>query len=217
MAAWLEALVSEPHHAWVVVGNPTETRQLLPAHLPAETVYLEWEQFGIDDGRFLKERQARRLTDGERQFWVVSWGTISVEAQNALLKTLEEPAPGHCFVLLVDSMELLLPTLLSRCLVLHLPTALPPETLARATKFWQVGPEARLLLVGELLREYEGQTARLRLAALALVNALVVVAHEGGVAPETAPRFRTLALARRRLGDRAALPRLILEHLALVL
>jgi len=40
---------------------------------------------------------------------------ITPAAQNAMLKTLEEPPPGVCIILLVGSMGRLLPTTLSRC------------------------------------------------------------------------------------------------------
>ena len=41
-------------------------------------------------------------------------------AQNALLKTLEDPLPGTIFLLLTESPELLLPTIISRCRALKL-------------------------------------------------------------------------------------------------
>jgi DNA polymerase III delta' subunit len=40
---------------------------------------------------------------------------MNVEAQNALLKTLEEPPPGSCLVLCADNEEAVLPTVRSRC------------------------------------------------------------------------------------------------------
>ena len=40
---------------------------------------------------------------------------MNQEAQNALLKTLEEPPPGSCLILCADDEEALLPTVRSRC------------------------------------------------------------------------------------------------------
>jgi DNA polymerase-3 subunit delta' len=40
---------------------------------------------------------------------------LNVEAQNALLKTLEEPPPASTFVLVTSRPDVLLPTVLSRC------------------------------------------------------------------------------------------------------
>jgi DNA polymerase-3 subunit delta' len=42
-------------------------------------------------------------------------GTMNVYAANAFLKTLEEPPPGTCIILVAEREEELLPTLVSRC------------------------------------------------------------------------------------------------------
>ncbi len=47
-------------------------------------------------------------------------GTMTVDAANALLKTLEEPPPGVLFLLLTDDEETLLSTIRSRCQALQL-------------------------------------------------------------------------------------------------
>ena len=46
--------------------------------------------------------------------------SMTVDAANALLKTLEEPPPGVLFLLLTDDEDALLPTIRSRCQALHL-------------------------------------------------------------------------------------------------
>lgn len=46
------------------------------------------------------------------------------EAQNALLKTVEEPAPFGVFLFLTESLDLLLPTVISRCVTLKLSSKL---------------------------------------------------------------------------------------------
>jgi DNA polymerase-3 subunit delta' len=50
---------------------------------------------------------------------------LTRQAQNALLKTLEEPPAGTTLILVADSSRHLLPTVLSRCLRLRVPT---PDT-----------------------------------------------------------------------------------------
>jgi DNA polymerase-3 subunit delta' len=70
----------------------------------------------------------------------------TISAQNALLKTLEEPAPQVVLILTADSAESLLPTIVSRCEVLRL----RPLPLAQVRKGlearWQVpGEQAQLL------------------------------------------------------------------------
>ena len=58
---------------------------------------------------------------------------MRVEAQNALLKVLEEPPEYGVFLLITDNPEKLLPTVRSRCVELKL-TGLDSRTLERALK-----------------------------------------------------------------------------------
>ena len=55
---------------------------------------------------------------------------LNTAAANALLKTLEEPPPATLFLLVSDSLDRLLPTILSRCRKFAL--AMPPQAAAQA-------------------------------------------------------------------------------------
>jgi DNA polymerase III delta prime subunit len=52
---------------------------------------------------------------------------MNAEAANALLKSLEEPSANAIFILLVDNIDSLLPTISSRCAVLRFPQTNLPE------------------------------------------------------------------------------------------
>ncbi len=59
--------------------------------------------------------------EGSRSVIIIDGAvSMSTEAANALLKTLEEPPPGVLFLLLADDEEALLPTIRSRCQELKL-------------------------------------------------------------------------------------------------
>lgn len=58
---------------------------------------------------------------------------LNLHAANALLKTLEEPPPGTVFLLSTNSLERLLPTILSRCRKFALPMPDQAEALAWLT------------------------------------------------------------------------------------
>lgn len=60
------------------------------------------------------------FTGGRRVVVIEQAERMNPAAQNALLKTLEEPLPGTVFLLLSDSPELLLTTIVSRCRALKL-------------------------------------------------------------------------------------------------
>jgi DNA polymerase III subunit delta' len=65
---------------------------------------------------------------------------LNMPASNALLKTLEEPPPGTVFLLASNSLDRLLPTILSRCRKFALP--LPPFSDALAWLKEQGVPDA---------------------------------------------------------------------------
>jgi len=72
---------------------------------------------GVDVVRhFIIDRVADRPSHGHaRVFIVVDADQMSISAQNALLKTLEEPPSAAFIILVVRSLDRLLPTTLSRC------------------------------------------------------------------------------------------------------
>jgi DNA polymerase III delta' subunit len=74
------------------------------------------KEIGVDAIRRLKRRMALRATAGAHKVAVIDDAErLSIAAQNALLKTLEEPPPGSHLVLVTASPRALLPTVRSRC------------------------------------------------------------------------------------------------------
>ena len=73
---------------------------------------------------------------------------LSEPAQNALLKTLEEPPPSAVLLLTTPTAALLLPTVRSRCQRVRL-DPLPPESVARVLAARGVAPERATLLAAE--------------------------------------------------------------------
>ncbi len=71
-----------------------------------------WQKFGIDEARALAQAASLKAVGGHTLF-ILGIGSITTEAQQALLKLFEEPQPGTIFVILVPH-GVLLPTVLSR-------------------------------------------------------------------------------------------------------
>lgn len=72
------------------------------------------ESFGIDDARSLIVWAQMKPIREERKVVLVNASNLTVEAQNSLLKTLEEPVPNTHIFFVVQKARSLLPTLLSR-------------------------------------------------------------------------------------------------------
>lgn len=70
-------------------------------------------------------------------------------AANALLKTLEEPAPQVVLILTAESVESLLPTIVSRCEVLRLQPLLVEQVAQALESRWEI-PAVRALLLASL-------------------------------------------------------------------
>lgn len=85
----------------------------------------------IDQVREAIERAAYRPFEGRRRVVIVDDADAMVaEAQNALLKTLEEPPPASTFVLVTSRPDLLLPTVRSRCQRLRFGRLAPADVAA---------------------------------------------------------------------------------------
>lgn len=69
--------------------------------------------------RILPVAQQSALAGGWKVLVIVSADRLRQEAANAFLKTLEEPPPKTLFLLLTEAPEELLPTIVSRCQVIH--------------------------------------------------------------------------------------------------
>ena len=70
----------------------------------------------IDQVRDIVDRSQYRPFEGRRRVVVIDEAdTLVAPAQNALLKTLEEPTPSSVFILVTARPDMLLPTVLSRC------------------------------------------------------------------------------------------------------
>jgi DNA polymerase-3 subunit delta' len=82
----------------------------------------------VDQIRDAVERTGYRPFEGRKRVVIVDDAdAMIVEAQNALLKTLEEPPAGSMFVLVTGRLDMLLPTVRSRCQQLRFGQLHPDE------------------------------------------------------------------------------------------
>lgn len=91
----------------------------------------EEEKLGIEQARKLQQFLSLKPYQSEGlAVVVVAAENFTIEAQNALLKTLEEP-PGNClFILGVSSEDQLLSTILSRCQAIYFDHTPPSDDLS---------------------------------------------------------------------------------------
>ncbi|MDR1066330.1 MAG: hypothetical protein LBL35_02695 [Clostridiales bacterium] len=105
-----------------VSGNSPDVFFVSPQHT---------KSIGVDDVREkINARMRTRPYSGRYKIFIVSAADkMTVAAQNALLRTIEEPASYGVFLLLCENHRLMLPTVLSRCVILKM-RSVPKERAA---------------------------------------------------------------------------------------
>lgn len=173
----------------------------------------EYRTFGIAEARELRDRATGRAILGDRRVFVVVTPSMTVDAQNALLKTLEEPSAGALFFFIVPSPHMLISTLLSRMQILSLDSK-DTKSAIDVNAFLAASPERRIDLLKPLYtHEDDERDIRGALDFLQhLEKALAPRIKERGVHAGIVAIYR----ARRYLTDKGALLKPLLEQVALL-
>ncbi len=202
---------SNLHHAYLVVGEPAHVEVALHqffseqgAKLIGSPDYFAFkeETFGIEEARGLSAWASRRAF-GERKIFFLAPQTLTLEAQNALLKTFEEPIAHTHFFLVVPTLETAIPTLRSRMRVIeHRFT----RVLDPALNFLTGNLKERLNFTKRFIEKEENLTQ--------FLDELLLIMREKGV---TVVPLALVSEMRQLSRQRGSSSRLILEHLSLVL
>lgn len=108
-------------------GECHSCKQALSGNHP-DIIFITHEKpgsIGVDDiRRQVNNDVAIKPYKGPRKIYIMNEGEkMTVQAQNALLKTLEEPPEYTVLLILAANVDFLLPTILSRCVVLNMKPA----------------------------------------------------------------------------------------------
>ena len=146
---------------------------------------------GIDQVRFAKRFIAVPPLIHPRKYCLVFQAqNLTLEAQNAFLKTLEESPPYALIILVTRHQDSLLPTIRSRCILINDPSSSQPSPLPKYLQVYQDIVQADLgtkfLLAGRC-------SATKDKALSTLTNLLTVVRHR----LLSRPSVSTLSDARR--------------------
>ncbi len=171
-----------------------------------------YTQFTVDDARQLVDRSQTRSLTGPRRVFIVVAPNLTYEAQNTLLKTLEEPAGNALFFLIVPAPEALLPTVRSRAQMLSLDAVAAEEKL-NAGAFLQATPQRRLDMLKPLLDKGE-HDARDISGIITFLSSLERTL--GKRVPLPREGLEAIYRARKYAGDKGSLLKPLLEHVALM-
>lgn len=122
--------IDELHHAYLLNGCLNDT-VLLESNLEAifnieliknpDVLIKKAHAFQVNDAREVVEYVSKSaLVLGAKKIILIHFSNITTESQNILLKTLEEPAKDTHIFIITPNVDMLLPTVLSRCMRIEL-------------------------------------------------------------------------------------------------
>ncbi len=201
------------HHAYLVVGGKERAREVVLSlfetngeSLLSSPDFFVFDKplFGIDDARTLSEQAIRHAFTGRKVF-LLTPEKISLEAQNALLKTFEEPIARTHFFLVLREESLVIPTLRSRMQKLNVKHSVFNKVDKEAEEFLKLSIKERLNFVKKFVEKERNLSVFLDelLLELRKKNEIKKV--------EQVYKLRLVS------DDRGTSSRLILEHLAVSL
>lgn len=230
MECFADIRIDRLHHAYLVEGEREETLAALRDHLerigipPQGNPDVLWEEYDtllLEHARELRQQQGYHSVGGGKKIFVVAFNAIMPEAENALLKTLEEPAAETHFFFVTRTAEILLPTVRSRMQVIK--TRIRDDRDAqqqngRAKKFLQSPLPERMEMINPWIRAKEEKKVQAKEEIRTFLDELEYALRENlDETGSNTAALKHVLHAKTYLADRAPSIKLILEHLALVL
>ena len=208
-----------PHHANLLIGTPREAELYLNSFCEGLGIKLannpdffafRTDTFGIDESRQLRVLSTRKAITKKKIFFISSL-RLTLEAQNALLKTFEDPSPDTVFFIVTREEALIVPTLISRMQVtrLNLVQSGQGSTLSakqEAEKFLSSSIKDRL----NFSKKFADEERNL---SVFLDDLLLLLRKQEGRGGFVEKVYNIKRLTR----DSNIAPRLVIEHLSLVL
>lgn len=217
------------HHAYLIEGERSETVAELLDFLGQSGIVQqgnpdfhlrEYDTFLLDDAHEVKQAQSLRGGEGKKKIFIIAFHTMLHEAQNALLKTLEEPTQDTHFFFITRTGEILAETVRSRMFVLRQSSQSDALLTDSGETFLLSAIPSRLKMIERMTKAKPDDKQRAKEEARLFLESLERALHprlSGGDSRPVASSLQDVLLAKRYLSDRSPSLKLLLEHLALTL
>ncbi|MFH0804256.1 MAG: hypothetical protein V1896_01490 [Candidatus Zambryskibacteria bacterium] len=214
------------HHANVIAGDDCRNFvfEILEKNLNFDVnanpdfLLLESPFFGIDDVRNFEKWVICKPLLGKVKVSLIIVKSITHEAQNALLKVLEEPPLGTYIFINLESLGGVLPTFISRVRILELPkpvksvfeTPQSPKTpfTSEAEKFLFSKIKEKFALIRSLAKKEDKNEIK------ELIKNLEEIAYQNNFEPRN---MKDILTAKIFASTRGSSPKMLLEWLSCVL
>ncbi len=176
----------------------------------------EFSTFTVGNAEDLIRRSNLMSHSNNKTFDIFYCSSMTPEAMNKILKLFEDPKKDKHFILVVPRKTDILPTLLSRATVLSLEGNRIDEN---AEKFMSMDIANRFEFVVELLDKFEDEedTGAKRDSMVRMLDSIEIILNKSGGVAENLNSLKLISKYKNYLGLRGSSPKMLLEHLALIL
>jgi len=202
-----------PHHAYLIEGDIEQSVLWLKDVLKKQGVEVTgnpnvWidsdETCTIDRARRLKDIQSRKAVSGSDKYLIVGFSFITREAQNSLLKVLEDPTDKTHIFLVAPSRSTFLQTLLSRLAVVEGKKFEEGHTEAQV--FLESDVAHRMKMIEPIIKKESSKTE-----AFALISHVEMFLNKDVIS--NAPKLERILTIKQTLSKPSASVKMLLEEL----
>lgn len=210
------------HHAYLVEGYFDNVREKvldfvnksLGLEIDKKNINeLHFKNFKIEDSRALNEIQSIKTQESEKEIIILSIESITVQAQNALLKTLEEPTNNKIFFIVSSINTSLLPTLRSRLESLSL--GINSAQVLEGENFLQLAYKDRVEYIKRFLPDSKKGIPADKLGSLKLLDSIEIFLRKDLI--KNRQDLEDLLKIKSYLKDPSSSVRNLLEYLCIFL
>ena len=214
------------HHAYAIDGRENTKKELfeilehswkISTKGNPDFSYRRFSSLGVEEARLIKDDAQGKSFGAGKKIFVVDADSITVEAQNSLLKILEEPTPNTHFFIIGSCVKNLISTLNSRVQIIRTNTDNASDTDSLAYEFMSASISKRLSLIKKLTDDIKDEK-KPRAEALALLQEIEAIVYKAtrkeGKLPDKI--LTDLEMCREYMTDRSAGIKMLLEYVALV-
>jgi DNA polymerase III delta prime subunit len=216
------------HHANVVIGrgdNRGFVFEILAKDLNFDVqanpdfLLIEEESFGIDDARNLEKWAIGKPLMGEMKVSLVVAKSITFEAQNALLKVLEEPTLGTYIFINLENLGGILPTFISRVRILQFPVSENSNATSAeniGSNFFNSKIKEKLSIIRSLAKKEDKNDMK------EIIKNLEIISYENYIKKTSSGTsgiedMRNILTAKIFASSRGSSPKMLLEWLSCML
>jgi DNA polymerase III delta prime subunit len=220
------------YHSYVVEGERDTTTILLRELLESRGITEKdspdmlcqtYDIFTISDNSLIQEWHSKKPLGENKKVCILATRFINREAEQALLKILEEPKENTHFFIIIPDANVLQDTIRSRVHIVHAHRDTKSQSSKDAKAFLASTPKNRIELVSEIIERNKDNenSGNIRFEAIELVNELeklIYVKFKNDINNKDIQfSLSELQKARTFLGTPGASVKMILEHMALVI